>query len=382
MRYFEQRRSLKAEPRLLALQLGVDFHLLQRHLALLQRRELLEPWERMLERQRHRAVAEVLLQEPQRYPVALQQLRRELRQRVADRGSFGALLEPLLRGRCSAVPSAAAAGVTGAAGIPATAAARRRWRRRAAQRQRRLAAGLSAAALLRLPRPLGRQRRRLGFADYLAETLGASGPTERQRRRLGRGPGAADNLLQRSSRQQTTAPGARPTAPGPVQRRRGPAAAEMARGQGYRREERLRCGGRDRGPGQRQIRLRGRRERLLASYLHVETDLHPFRGWPVDYHRDQCWDFWRLDRSLVPAATLERLELDREQLPPELQNYLRGRPDYYSKAQLEERAQLRSSREREDLDKKVVAELKKLCPPVVSQDRLEVEPIWQPGMEW
>lgn len=113
----------------------------------------------------------------------------------------------------------------------------------------------------------------------------------------------------------------------------------------------------------------------------METDLHPFRGWPVDYHRDQCWDFWQLDRSLLPTTTMERLGLKLEELPRELQRYLQGYPDYFTPDQEKIRARLRG-RDREDFEKKVLAELKKLCPPATNQDRLETDPIWQPGLEW
>jgi hypothetical protein len=116
--------------------------------------------------------------------------------------------------------------------------------------------------------------------------------------------------------------------------------------------------------------------------MAVETDLHPFRGWPVEYHREQCWDFWKLDQSVVPAATLRRLSLTLEDLPELLRRYLVGRKDFYSPEQLAEREGLRSERELQDFEKRVVAELKKLCPLVDNQDRLEAWPIWQPGLEW
>jgi hypothetical protein len=100
----------------------------------------------------------------------------------------------------------------------------------------------------------------------------------------------------------------------------------------------------------------------------------------VEYHLEQCWDFWRLDRSLLPAATLERLNLKLENFPLELRNYLQGQP-YYTPQQ-QSIAKLLRGRERSDYDKKVVAELKKLCPPVINEDRVFVDPIWHPGLEW
>lgn len=84
---------------------------------------------------------------------------------------------------------------------------------------------------------------------------------------------------------------------------------------------------------------------------------------------------------MLPAATLERLNLKLEELPRELQRYLGGFFDYYTEEQQKEKEQLRG-RDLADFEKRVVAELKKLCPQVTNQDRLESQPIWQPGLEW
>lgn len=205
VRYFEQRRSLKAEPMLLALQLGVDFHLLQRNLATFQRQELLEPQAESLREARRRVVAKVLLRYPQQYPTAVALLRRELQKRVADRGGFGDLLEPLLRGRSRVAADGSAAapggslGSSGRSGDSRREASSRRLARRLGRRLRSAAAAGFAVARLRLPRPRGRGARRLGFADYLAETLGVSGPDLAAQRRLGRATGAAEALLQREN---------------------------------------------------------------------------------------------------------------------------------------------------------------------------------------
>jgi hypothetical protein len=407
---------------LLGAQLTLDFHLLQLNLATLQRQELMDPQAEAFTQSRLETVAQTLLKRPQLYPLAVRQLRRELRQRVVDRGSFGALLEPLLRGRHrnSAETLRQTLGARG--GLALEGATRElgglRGRNRSEQRRNqkrrqkvrrllgqrlkpfgRLAQAGAKAGLL-LPRPLGRRGRRLGFEDYLAETLGISGPDGSQQQRLGRSPAAAAGLLQRPTDTEPlpqTADGAggllgQPWQPqtetppltrlGRLSRsKRGLQTLEQSFGRGYTPAERLRSGGLNRGGGARQICLRGRREGLLSGYLNVETDLHPFRGWPVDYHRDQCWDFWKLDRSMFPRAAMERMGVQLEELPEVLQNYLTGKRDYYTREQSLELQKLQG-RERADFEKKVVAELKKLCPPIANLDRLESEPIWHPGLEW
>lgn len=82
------------------MQLQVDFYLLQRHLALLQQQELLMPQNDVFIYGRIQ-YAEALLKEenPQAPATAKRLLLGSLRRRVADRGHFGALLEPLLQGR-------------------------------------------------------------------------------------------------------------------------------------------------------------------------------------------------------------------------------------------------------------------------------------------
>jgi hypothetical protein len=366
----------------------VDFRLLQLNLATLQRQELLDPLNYVLN-QRHTKLLKQLVRMPAAaLRAAPAQLRRELQLRVPQRGLFGALLEPLLTGRNAA-----------GGRRPLRPTARRSQRRRCQPQGRRL----------------------LGFDDFLAETLGVTGPGLNRRAELGRAPVAHPSTAVSSTGPSLGLPRSAVTAAGeelqrrredlgllatqqplPLQRRSGapvasrlqPTALRQQQQQqqrqqlqqlllnGYDRPQRLRQGGGLRGSGSRQITLRGRREGLLRSYLTVETDLHPFRGWPVDYHREQCWDFWKLDRSLLPAATLERLQLQLEELPETLRRYLLGRADIFSDEQMDEWRQLRGDQERRDFEKKLVAELKKLCPPVLSEDRLEAEPIWQPGLEW
>jgi hypothetical protein len=334
------------------------------------------------------------------------ELGRDLRLRVVDRGVFGQLLEPLL-GYPNQSGGASAAGSELLQHFPRrsrgsrlliqrlarTLGLKKRFRGRfRGQFRGRLRRSGSGQPRLLLPRPLRKGRRRLGFDDFLTETLGLAG-SGLGSGSLGRARKARQKLLQRPVHREPLSfrRSSQLELLGSGNHRTGETAAEetdsrrrswerqaqsldlgqTVYGRGYRPAERLRCGGALRRPGGQQVALRGRRENLLSGYLAVETDLHPFRGWPVDYHREQCWDFWKLDQSLVPAATLQRLSLTLEDLPELLRRYLVGRQDYYTNDQLSERSTLRSERDLLDFEKRVVAELKKLCPSADHQDRLE-----------
>jgi hypothetical protein len=81
-------------------QLAVDLRLLQLNLMTLQRRELLEPTQTEL-RELREGLSRGLLRQPspRHHRHRYLNLRQDLRLRAAERGHFGALLEPLLRGR-------------------------------------------------------------------------------------------------------------------------------------------------------------------------------------------------------------------------------------------------------------------------------------------